>query len=143
LEENVKTERYAGVKVHLAVMFCFGSIAAVMPATAARAQTKEFDGTYAGLQTLTEHGPVTGYSQCLKGPFKRRLVVKGGAATYIFNPTYQGQVTATVSANGDVSGSASEPSGGVAISGKIQGDDFTGEIWSLYCTYSLKLKRVP
>jgi hypothetical protein len=108
----------------------------------AAAQTTQFDGTYAGTQTLSENGSVANYSECLKGPFKRKLVVKDGAAIYTFNPTYQGQVTGTVNADGDVSGSASDPSGGEALSGRIAGDDFTGEVWSLYCTYSLQLKRV-
>jgi hypothetical protein len=109
----------------------------------ANAQTGQFNGTYAGVQTLEENGSVANYAECLKGPFKRRLVIKDGAATYVFNPTYQGTATGTVSPDGDVSAAAAEPSGGVSLSGKIQGDDFTGEVWSLYCTYSLQLKRVP
>ena len=109
----------------------------------AAAQPSQYDGVYAGTQTLTERGPVANYSQCLKGPFKRKLVVRDGTATYTFNPTYQGQVTGTVSPDGGISGSAPEPSGGVALSGKIEGDVFTGEVWSLYCTYSLELKRLP
>ena len=107
------------------------------------AQAAQYDGVYAGSQTLTEGGSAPNYSQCLRGPFKRRLVVKDGAATYTYNPTYQGQVTGTVNADGDVSATAAEPSGGVGLSGKIAGDAFTGEVWSLYCTYSLELKRVP
>ncbi len=131
----MKTVRYGRIKIAVAIVFCFASIVA-MTAHPVQAQTEKFDGTYAGTETLTEHGPVTNYSQCLKGPFKRRLVVKAGTATYTFNPTYQGQVVGTVNADGDVSGSTSEPTGGVAISGKIEGDAFTGEVWSLYCTYS-------
>jgi len=118
-----------------------GAVATVMLARFADAQVSRFDGTYAGLQTLSESD--ANYGRCLKGPFKRKLVVKDGAATYTFNPTYQGQVTGTVSADGDVSGSVAEPSGGVGLAGKIEGDDLTGEVWSLYCTYTLKLKRVP
>jgi hypothetical protein len=139
----MRSERLVGAKVDFAIMFGFISIISVMPAISAHAQTDRFNGTYAGTQTLEDAGPVANYSQCLKGPFKRRLVIKDGAATYVFNPTYQGQVTGTVSADGDVVAGASEPSGGVAFSGKIQGDDFTGEVWSLYCTYSLQLKRAP
>jgi hypothetical protein len=109
----------------------------------ALAQAAKYDGVYAGSQTLTDHSVDNNYAQCLRGPFKRRLIVKDGVAVYTYNPTYQGQVTGTVSTDGDVSGSTSEPTGGVALSGKIQGDDFTGEVWSMYCTYALQLKRVP
>jgi hypothetical protein len=109
----------------------------------ARADAGQFNGVYAGTQTLTENSSVINYSQCLKGPFKRKLVVQDGTITYLFNPTYQGTVTGTVDADGDVSGNTSEPAGGVDLSGRIVGDAFTGEIWSLYCTYSLDLKRAP
>jgi len=119
------------------------TIVSLSSVTTAAAQPARYDGVYAGSQILTDKGPSPNYSQCLPGPFKRHLVVKDGVATYTYNPTYQGQVTGTVGADGDVSASASEPTGGVSLSGKIQGDDFTGEVWSLYCTYSLTLKRVP
>jgi hypothetical protein len=118
-----------------------GAVAIVLLARSADAQVSRFDGTYAGLQTLSDSA--SNYGRCLKGPFKRKLVVKDGTATYTFNPTYQGQVTGTVSADGDVHGSVAEPSGGVGLAGTIEGDDLTGEVWSLYCTYTLKLKRVP
>ena len=52
-------------------------------------------------------------------------------------------MTGQVSADGDMSGNASEPGGGVALSGKIAGDEFTGEVWSICCTYAVQLKRVP
>jgi len=116
-----------------------GSIAA---AKFAAAQPTSYDGVYAGQQVLTENSSDRNYSQCLKGPFKRKLAIYRGAVTYTYNPTTQAQVTGTVSADGDVTANGQSPSGGVALSGKISGDDFTGEIWSLYCTYSLKLKRV-
>ena len=103
-------------------------------ASAADAQSAQYDGVYAGTQRLSEAGPVANYSQCLKGPFKRRMVVKDGVATYTFNPTYQGQVSGLVSTDGDVSGSSREPTGGVALSGRIVGDGFSGQVWSLYCT---------
>ena len=108
------------------------------------AQPAKYDGVYAGLQTLTEKSSANNYSKCLKGPFKRKLVIKDGTATYVFNPTYQGQVTGSVGEGGDVA--ATDPAatgGGVSLAGKIQGDEFAGEIWSLYCTYSLQLTRVP
>ena len=57
----------------------------------------------------SENSSDNNYSECLRGPFKRRLVVKGAAATYTYNPSYQGEVTGTVSADGDVSGSSSTP----------------------------------
>jgi hypothetical protein len=107
----------------------------------AAAQNDRFDGTYAGLQTLAEKGPTPNYSQCLRGPFKRSLVVRGATATYTYNPTYQGTVTATVSADGDVRGSDNSANGGVNLAGRIADDTFTGEVWSLYCTYSVQLKR--
>ncbi len=143
LGEHVRTKRHGEMKTRFAEMICFLSITLVVPVGLANAQTNKFNGTYAGLQKLTEDGSVTNYSQCLKGPFKRNLVVKDGTVTYTYNPTYQGQVVGTVSADGDVAAAASEPSGGVSLSGKIQGDDFTGEVWSVICTYSLELKRVP
>src|SRR5579872_861790 len=102
-------------------------------ATGAADAQSQYDGVYAGSQTLSDSGPGPNYSQCLKGPFKRRMVVKEGVATYTFNPTYQGQVTGSVTADGDVSGNSPEPSGGVALSGRVVGDGFSGQVWSLYC----------
>jgi hypothetical protein len=114
-----------------------------LSAVPADAQSAPYDGVYAGSQTLSEKGPVVNYSQCLKGPFKRRMVVKDSVVTYTFNPTTSGEVTGPVSADGDVSGSAPEPAGGVVLTGKIVGDGFSGEVWSLYCTYAVELKRLP
>ena len=109
----------------------------------ARAQTAQFDGTYAGTQTLTDDPADHNYSKCLKGPFKRKMVVKDGKAVYTYNPTYDGQVPGIVDADGNVSGSVETSSGGVALSGKIQGDAFTGKVWSIICAYNLDLKRAP
>jgi hypothetical protein len=109
---------------------------------AADAQSTQYDGIYTGSQSLSDSGPDPNYSQCLKGPFKRHMVVKDGVATYTFNPTYQGQVRGSVTADGDVSGSSPEPAGGVALSGRIAGDGFSGQVWSLYCTYDVALKRL-
>ena len=116
---------------------------AALQTGAAQAQTSQFNGVYSGTQTLTEKSSDLNYSKCLRGPFKRKLTVKDGTVAYTFNPTSQAGVTGTVSSDGDVTASASEPSGGAHLSGKIEGDNFTGEIWSLYCTYSLELKRTP
>jgi hypothetical protein len=137
------TNRYAAMRRHAVAIAGLVSIVIVTDIGFAAAQSAKYDGTYAGLQTLSEDGSVANYSKCLRGPFKRRLVVKGDAVTYEYNPTYHGDVTGTVNADGDVSAGASTTSGGVSLSGKIQGDDFTGEVWSLYCTYSLRLKRAP
>jgi hypothetical protein len=137
------TGRPIAVKLRLVAAFCLLGIIQIMCTSYARAYAGQFDGVYAGTQTLTENSSVINYSQCLHGPFKRKLVVKNGTVTYVFNPTYQGLVTGIVDADGDVSGDAAEPAGGVDLSGKIEGDNFTGEIWSLYCTYSLQLRRVP
>lgn len=109
----------------------------------ALAQTTQFDGTYAGTQTLTGDPADHNYSKCLKGPFKRKMVVKDGKAVYTYNPTYDGQVPGIVDPDGNVSGSAETSSGGVALSGKIQGDAFTGKVWSIICAYTLDLKRTP
>jgi hypothetical protein len=114
----------------------------ISPIHVASAQPANYDGVYAGSQTLTENGSVTNYSKCLRGPFKRQLVVKEGAFTYTYNPTYQGQIAGTVSAEGDVAAAPSSQTEGVSLSGRIQGDSLTGEVWSLYCTYTLELKRV-
>ncbi len=122
------------------VVACLAAL--LPPAAFAAAQTSQFDGTYAGSQTLSQDAQAQNYSECLKGPFKRKLVVGNGTATYTYNPTYHGQLTATVSPDGDVRGGSSEGSG-VALSGKIEGNAFTGEVWSPYCTYSLSLKRAP
>ncbi len=125
------------------IAFFIGGVSVVADTRPAAAQVVKYDGTYVGLQTLTEDSAGNqNYSKCLKGPFKRRLVVKDGAVTYTYNPTYQGTVTGSVSADGDVTASASPPSGGVSLSGKIEGDDFTGKILSVICTYSLRLRRV-
>jgi len=107
------------------------------------AQSDKYDGIYIGLQTLSEAPPGGNWAKCLRGPFKRRLVIKSGTAVYTYNPTYQGQVIGTVSADGDVVASASTSSGGLSLAGKINGDDFTGEVWSLICTYSVQLRRSP
>jgi hypothetical protein len=115
------------------------SVAGIDPTAA---QTAQFDGVYAGTQTLTDKSSDHNYSKCLKGPFKRKLVVKDGAVTYVYNPTYEGTVTGTVSADGDVSGTVSTTGGGVSLSGRIQGNEFTGEVWSVICTYALQMKRV-
>jgi hypothetical protein len=113
-----------------------------LAAGSADAQSAQYDGIYTGSQKLSDGGPVANYSQCLRGPFKRRMVVKDSVATYTFNPTYQGQVRGSVTADGDVSGSSPEPAGGVALSGRIVGDGFSGQVWSLYCTYDVELKRL-
>lgn len=51
-------------------------------------------------------------------------------------------MTGTVSADGGVSGTVSTTGGGVSLSGRIQGNEFTGEVWSIICTYTLQMKRV-
>jgi autotransporter translocation and assembly factor TamB len=121
----------------------FATIVSLGAGNFAFAQSTQYDGIYAGTQTLTESSSDHNYSQCLKGPFKRKMAIKNGAVTYTYNPTSDGQVTGTVSATGDVTATASTSTGGVDLSGKIQGADFTGEVWSIYCTYALQLKRAP
>ena len=123
-----------------AAAFCVVGVAAP-PGFAA--EPASYDGVYAGTQVLSERSSDQNYAQCLKGPFKRKLVIKGGEATYVYNPTYQGAATGKVSPDGDVSATDSAATGGVSLSGKIAGDAFTGEVWSLYCTYSVTLRRTP
>jgi hypothetical protein len=125
---------------YLAIMMCAGG-ASIAHEGSALAQTANYNGTYAGTQTLTDTGPSGNYSKCLRGPFKRKLVVKDGTIVYAYNPTYHREVTGTVSAAGDVSAYLPTPDGGAKFEGKIQGDDFTGEVWSVLCTYSVELKR--
>jgi hypothetical protein len=132
-----------GARLRTAAILYVAGTASIVAVTSAAAQPASYDGVYAGQEVLTENSSDQNYSQCLKGPFKRKLILKDGTATYTYNPTTQALVTGTVSADGDVSAGAQTPSGGVSLSGKIAGDQFTGEIWSLYCTYSLQLKRVP
>ena len=129
--------------VRLTVMLGSMGIASILGPAGAAAQTAQYDGVYKGTQTLTDDPNDHNYSKCLKGPFKRQLVVKDGAATYTYNPTYQGQVVGIVAENGEVTGSEPTPAGGVALVGKIEGDRFTGKVWSIICTYAVDLKRVP
>jgi hypothetical protein len=131
------------MKFRSAIAVGLSCVVQIIYQSEALADASQFDGVYAGTQTLLENSSVNNYSKCLKGPFKRKLVVKHDTVTYVFNPTYQGTATGTVDADGKVSGNAKEPAGGVNLSGKIDGDAFTGEIRSLYCTYSLDLKRTP
>jgi hypothetical protein len=135
----MKTNLYIARKVGVCgvIVICATSIVVIGSATA---QTAKYDGIYAGLQTLSEGAP-DNYSKCLRGPFKRKLIIKNGAINYMYNPTYQGQVTGSVDADGDVTADEVTSNGGVKLSGKIEGDDFTGEIWGSFCTYSLRLKR--
>ena len=130
-----------GRMVRLSVTVASLGTASVAGIDPTAAQTAQFDGVYAGTQTLTDKSSGHNYSKCLKGPFKRKLVVKDGAVTYVYNPTYEGTVTGTVSADGDVSGTVSR-GGGVSLSGRIQGNEFTGEVRSIICTYALQMKRV-
>lgn len=129
--------------VRLAALLGWAGIAATQGITGAAAQIAQYDGVYKGTQTLTDDPNDHNYSQCLKGPFKRQMVVKDGAATYTYNPTYQGQVIGIVAANGEVTGSEPTSAGGVALVGKIEGDRFTGKVWSIICTYAVDLQRVP
>jgi hypothetical protein len=145
LEKQMRTEGYrrkpwfwpATIVVSVAGI---GQILALQPA---RAQSSPFDGSYLGTQTLTERSEDANFALCLRGPFKRTLVVRSGAVSYTYNPTYHSEVAGTVSADGDVSAEAATPEGGVKLSGKIQGNEFTGEVWSIYCTYAVKLTRHP
>ncbi|HEV2185590.1 MAG TPA: hypothetical protein VGR70_00175 [Stellaceae bacterium] len=135
--------RYLAKSSRLAAMLGSLGIALVVGVHSAPAQTAQYDGVYKGTQTLTDDPNDHNYSKCLKGPFKRQMVVKDGAATYTYNPTYQGQVVGTIAADGTITGSEETSAGGVALVGKIDGDQFTGKVWSIICTYTLDLKRVP
>jgi hypothetical protein len=139
----MSAERTLVKAVRLSVFLCSFGMACGLGVNSAAAQTGLFDGTYAGTQTLTTDPDDHNYAQCLKGPFKRKMVIGNGAVTYTYNPSYDGQVTAEVDADGTVTGSVETSSGGVALFGKIQGDQFTGKVWSIICTYTLDLKRVP
>jgi hypothetical protein len=139
---TMSARRTLAMTPRLAALLGSLGIASVLGMKFATAQTAQYDGIYAGTQTLTDDPNDHNYSQCLKGPFKRKLVVKDGAATYTYNPTYQGQVIGTVATDGTVTGSEATSAGGVALVGKIEGDQFTGKVWSIICAYSLDLKRV-
>jgi hypothetical protein len=143
LGKNVRIGKGKRSATIAAAALLAAGVAALPAAGAAAAEPANYDGAYAGTQSLSERSSDQNYSKCLKGPFKRKLVVKGGEATYIYNPTYQGAVTGKVSADGDVSASDPSATGGVSLAGKIEGDAFTGEVWSVYCTYSVKLRRMP
>jgi len=137
----MRNQRYPALPA--AMLLCTAGVIATAAGNSALAQSAAFDGTYAGSQTLTDKGPGGNYSQCLRGPFKRKLIVKDGAVTYTYNPTYHGEVAGTVNPGGDVTAYISTPEGGVRLAGHIDGDAFTGEVWSVICTYALELKRVP
>jgi hypothetical protein len=139
----MRTRRNLRQVVRLAAMSLSFGVASVLIANLAVAQNAQYDGTYAGTQTLTSDPADHNYAQCLKGPFKRKMVIKDGKAAYTYNPSYDGEVPGIVDADGNVSGSIETSSGGVALFGKIQGDAFSGKVWSIICTYSLDLKRVP
>jgi hypothetical protein len=139
----MSVQRKAGGSVRAAMILGTLGGAFALPIGPANAQLAQYNGVYAGTETLTTDPADHNYSQCLKGPFKRKMTVTDGKAVFIYNPGYAGQVSGIVSAEGDVSGSVETSSGGVALAGKIQGDAFTGKVWSIICTYSLDLKRVP
>ena len=139
----MRAGRDLGGAVRLAAMLGSLGVALVSGMDSAAAQTAQYEGVYKGTQTLTDDPNDHNYSKCLKGPFKRQMVVNDGAATYTYNPTYQGQVVGTVAADGTITGSEETSAGGVALVGKIDGDQFTGKVWSIICTYTLDLKRVP
>ena len=139
----MSVQRKTGRTVRAGVLFGVAGIASIVAAGSADAQLAQFNGVYAGTQTLTTDPGDHNYSQCLKGPFKRKMTVTDGKIVYTYNPTYDGEVQGIVSADGNVSGSVETSSGGVALVGKIQGDAFTGKVWSIICTYALDLKRVP
>ena len=136
-------DRYAVAARYAAMIVAAAGLTMAAGRNIATAQSTNFDGVYAGTQTLTENGSVANYSKCLRGPFKRKLVIKGNIVSYVYNPTYQGTVTGTISVDGNVLASEDTPSGGVRLSGRIEGDNFKGQVWSLYCTYTLDLKRTP
>lgn len=129
--------------IRAAALLCATGIVSAMASGSASAQLAQYNGVYAGTETLTTDPADHNYSQCLKGPFKRKMTVTDGKAVFTYNPGYNGQVSGIVSADGDVSGSVETSSGGVALVGKIQGDAFTGKVWSIICAYTLDLKRLP
>jgi hypothetical protein len=130
----------AGYGAIAIVVFAVG-LSSTVDMNSALAQSAKYDGNYTGTQTLVQNEEVKNYSKCLGGPFKRTLIIKGGTAAFIYNPTSSAEVLGTVGADGEVSAAESNPQGGVRLTGQIQGDDFTGKIWSVICTYSLQLKR--
>jgi hypothetical protein len=135
--------RNLGWTVRLAAMCLSLGVGCVLGINFAAAQNTQYDGVYAGSQTLTSDPADHNYAKCLKGPFKRKMVIKDGKAVYTYNPSYDGEVPGIVDADGNVAGSVETSSGGVALIGKIQGDQFTGKVWSIICDYALDLKRVP
>jgi hypothetical protein len=139
----VRAERFFAPtrRVRAAIIVCAGALLAT--GDAALAQPVNYDGTYAGSQTLMENSAIGNYPNCLRGPFKRRMIVKDSTVSYTYNPTYQGAVTGTVTPGGEVTGYVATPEGGVRLTGKIAGDAFTGEVRSVICSYSLQLNRTP
>jgi hypothetical protein len=139
----MSVKRNVGGAVRQAAMLGSLGIASVVGMGIAAAQTAQFDGVYKGTQTLTDDPADHNYAKCLKGPFKRKMEIKDGKAVYTYNPSYDGTVPGTVDADGNISGSVETSSGGVALFGKIEGNQFSGKVWSIICTYSLDLKRAP
>src|SRR5580704_11830243 len=119
----MRIDRHAAQRAARCIALICAGVASVLNVGPALAQSTNFNGTYAGTQTLTDNGPSPNYSECLRGPFKRKLVVKDGAVTYAYNPTYHREVTGTINADGGVSAYLPTPDGGVKLAGRIQGDD--------------------
>jgi hypothetical protein len=95
-----------------------------------------YDGEYEGTETLLPNMP----SWC-GGPFHRTLTIRSGQFSFTYNRTNFEKVTGVVDSQGAVSGFGTSASGGNKMTGKIQGDEFTGTIGSYICTYSLQMKK--
>ena len=69
---NMSARSKLGRMVRLSVTVASLGTASVAGIDPTAAQTAQFDGVYAGTQTLTDKSSGHNYSKCLKGPFKRK-----------------------------------------------------------------------
>jgi hypothetical protein len=99
-----------------------------------------FDGDYVGTITLL---PSSQNNNCGgAGPFQRTVRISNNRWVFSFNPTRNESISGTVNLDGSTSGFGASNSGGNALKGRIQGTEFTGEVGSGYCAYSLQLKKL-
>lgn len=97
-----------------------------------------FDGDYVGTIVLTRTNGNCGGT----GPFPKSVRITHNKWAFTYNRTNRELISGTVNPDGTVSGFGTSSSGGNSLKGRIQGSEFTGEVGSAYCTYSLQLKKL-
>jgi len=93
-----------------------------------------FDGDYIGTMSF-----VRGETKCTTSPFEKAIRVENGKWVLAYNDS--GTVIGTINSDGSTTGSGTSPSNGFTLTGRISGSNFTAQVSSSYCTYSLQLKK--